>query len=361
MDPSAISQLRLINQQITGTTFTSPQEIVGWMGAMQAQDYAMLKWAVGARLPGSHQADIQQAIDAGEVIRTHVLRPTWHLVSAQDIQWMLALTAPRLKASLRHRHTQLELSEAVVSKSNRLIERLLRGGHQLKREELVAVLNQAGIQTNENRASHLFFCAELEGILCSGADRDGKPTYALLPERAPEKRSLSKEEALACLAKTYFTSRCPATLQDFAWWSGLTASDARQALDLVKASFISETIGNRTYWLSPACAHANLSSQEALYLLPAYDEFIISYQERNASLQQADDPRAISENGIFRPVIVLDGQVIGTWKRKIEKKNVKVGIELFKPPNQMIIHKIEEAAAQYAHFLGFETASVVGA
>jgi hypothetical protein len=172
---------------------------------------------------------------------------------------------------------------------------------------------------------------------------------------------LSKEEALASLAKTYFTSRCPATLQDFTWWSGLTSQDARQALDLVKSNFIPETVANQTYWLSPADAKAAVNSQETLYLLPAYDEFLISYQERGASLQQADSPRMISENGIFHPVIVLDGQVIGIWKRKLAQNKVVVEVELFKTPNQTLIHKIEAAAARFAYFLGLETASVVGA
>jgi hypothetical protein len=361
MQLSDLSRSRLVSQQIANTNFSSAQEIVGWMGAMQAQDYAMAKWAVGVRLPGSTQAAIQGAIDSGQVLRTHVLRPTWHLVSAEDIHWMLALTAPRLKILLKHRHTELELSEVLVAKSNHLIENALRGGYQLKREELVALLTQAGIATHANQAYHLFLCAELEGILCSGADQDGKPTYALLPERVPTKKTMTKEEALARLAKTYFASRSPATLQDFGWWSGLTAQDARQALDLVKTNFVPETVANQTYWLSSACAKAAISSQETLYLLPAYDEFLISYQERGASLQQAESPRTVSENGIFRPVIVLDGQVIGIWKRKLAQEKVVVEVELFKPASQTLLHKIEAAAGRFAHFLGLETASVVEA
>jgi hypothetical protein len=355
---SEIILTRLASQQITRTKFHTVQELVGWMGAMQAQDEGMAKWAVGVRLPGATLADIQQALNAGEVFRTHVLRPTWHLVSAGDIHWMLALSAPRLKTVMKSRHAGLGLTDSVVTKSCRLIESVLRDGRHLKRAELVAVLDQAGIATNENRASHLFFCAELEGIVCSGPESDGKPTYALLSERAPEKHSLSKEEALARLAKIYFTSRSPATLQDFRWWSGLTTQDARQALDLVKSNFVSETIGDKTYWLDPSAEHPSIGALESLHLLPAYDEFIISYQDREASLQQADNPRMISSNGIFRPVIVLDGQAIGIWRRVIEKKMVLVEVELFKPADKMVIHRIQEEASRYAHFLGLETASV---
>jgi hypothetical protein len=355
-----IPSTRLASQHITSAKFHTAKGLVGWMGAMQAQDEGMAKWAVGVRLPGSTLADIQQALDAGEIFRTHVLRPTWHLVSAGDIHWMLALSAPRLKTVLKSRHAGLGLTDAVVAKSCHLIESALRDGRHLKRAELVAVLDQAGIATNENRASHLFFCAEIEGIVCSGPERDGKPTYALLPERAPEKRSLSKEEALAYLANIYFTSRCPATLQDFRWWSGQTTQDARQALDLVKSNFVSETIGNKTYWLDPSAEHPPVSALDTLHLLPAYDEFMISYQDREASLQQADSPRMISSNGIFRPVIVLDGQVIGIWRRKTEKKTVLVEVELFKPADQTIIHRIQEEAVRHAHFLGLETGSVSG-
>jgi hypothetical protein len=353
MNLADIANIRLTSQQIAQTEFKTAKDIVGWMGAMQAQDYHMVKWAIGVRLPNSTGKVIEAAINNGEIIRTHVLRPTWHLVSADDIHWMLALTAPQIKASLRSRHKELELSETVLSKSNTIIERALRGGRQLIREELMAELQKAGIAT-DNRASHLMLRAELDGIMCSGAIKGGKQTYALLEERVSEKKPFTKEEALANLAKKYFTSHCPATLQDFVWWSGLSASDARHALEMVKSDFISETIDSQTYWLTNFSSIIN-TKKDVVQLLPAFDEFIISYKDRSASLPFANHNKTVSNNGIFRPVIVVNGQVSGIWKRTIKKDKVIVETDLFAQPDKTTKNLIEKASIQFGGFLEKKT------
>ena len=189
MDSTDIVIARLISQQITGSKFTTVKDLVGWMGALQAQDYAMSKWALGVRLPGAILQDIETAIDAGDILRTHVLRPTWHLVSASDIYWMLALSAPQIKSSLKSRHLQLGLSETVLKQSSTLIEKALSGGKHLTREELLAEFKNAKMATDDNRASHLLLMAELDGLICSGAAKAGKPTYALLAEQSSAKRA----------------------------------------------------------------------------------------------------------------------------------------------------------------------------
>ena len=246
MNQSDISHIRLASQQLAGTKFATPKEILAWMGAMQAQDYPMSKWAIGARLPASTDQLIEVAITNAEIIRTHLLRPTWHFVSADDIYWLLDLSAAQNKAAQSSRDRDLELTEADYAKSNGIIEKALSTGRHLIREELIAELNKAGIATDQNRAAHLFARAELEKIICSGATRNGKTTYALLSERVPKVRQISRDEALAELARRYFTSRCPASLQDFTWWSGLPARDANRALELVKSTFTPETIDGRT-------------------------------------------------------------------------------------------------------------------
>ncbi|HCT30673.1 MAG TPA: hypothetical protein DIW31_08030 [Bacteroidales bacterium] len=207
MTLSDISNIRLINQQVTATKFKTAKDIVGWMGAMQAQDYAMSKWAIGTRLPSSTIKMVEEAIDKGEIIRTHLLRPTWHIVSADDIYWLLELTAPKIKASLRTRHKGLGLTESIIAKCNTLIHEALVGGKYLTREELVVILQNAKIATNENRTSHIMLSAELDGIVCSGATKGKKQTYALLKERVPKPKSLTREQALEKIARRYFTSR----------------------------------------------------------------------------------------------------------------------------------------------------------
>lgn len=354
MNLTNIATIRLISQQIATTKFKAVKDVVDWMGAMQAQDYAMAKWAIGARLPNSTDQDIETAINHGEIIRTHLLRPTWHFASAENIVWMLVLTVPQIKVSLKSRNRELGLSETIFAKSNTIIEKALAGGKHLTRQELITELEKAHIATEDNRASHLMLQAELDGIVCSGAVKGGKQTYALLEERVPKTKPLTREEALAKLAQKYFTSHGPASLQDFVWWSGLSVSDARRALEMVKSDFISETIDSRTYWFSPFVP-ALKPDKEAAYLLPAFDEFIISYKDRRAALPFEDHNKAVSDNGIFRPVIVVNGKIIGTWKRTIKKDRVIIETQLFEQPDKATRSLVEEASIRYGHFLEKKT------
>jgi hypothetical protein len=267
---------------------------------------------------------------------------------------MLELTASQIKASLKSRHQELGLDETVVRKSNRIIEKALRDAKHLIREELIVELGKAKIATDNNRASHLFLRAELDGIVCSGATRGGKQTYALLEERVPRTKPLTKEEALANLAKKYFASHCPATLQDFVWWSGLSVRDAKHALETGRSGFISETIASQTYWFADFLPTPK-TYKETVYLLPAFDEFIISYKDRSASLPFENHKKAVSDNGIFRPVIVVNGQVTGIWKRTIKRDKVVVETELFEQPNKTTKSLIEKASVQYGGFLEKKT------
>jgi hypothetical protein len=323
---------------------------VAWMGAMQAQDYLSSKWAVGVRLPGSTGREIQTAVDRGEILRTHVLRPTWHLVSADDIYWMLALTAPHIKAGSRSRREQQGLTAEVLKKSNTVIEKALAGGKHLTRDELVAEFKRANFPTGDNQYAHLLSWAELEGMICSGVEKKGKPTYALLEEWAPKKPALSREEALAKLAGKYFASHGPATLQDFTWWSGLSIRDARQALELVKSNFASETIDERTYWFSDAVSIPT-PEKEIVKTLPAYDEYILSYADRSASLTFENQIKAVSNNGIFRPVIIVNGRVIGIWSRTTKKDRMIVETNYFEPPDKTTMAMIEKEFLIFGGFM----------
>jgi hypothetical protein len=182
-----ITNMRLPAQQISQSKFKTPKKIVSWMGAMQAQDYAMSKWAVGIRLQGSTQTEIEKAIDSGKIIRTHVLRPTWHLISSVDIYWMLELTAPHIKVLMRSQEKKLELTESVYAKSNIIIEKALQKSEMLTRKELMTELRKAKIDTSDIRAAHLMFRAEIEGIVCNGIPKENMQTYSLLSERVEKK------------------------------------------------------------------------------------------------------------------------------------------------------------------------------
>ena len=353
MNLTDIANRRLINQQIQQPQFESVKKLVDWMGALQAQDYGIAKWAIGVRIPNATDQIIETAIDNGEIIRTHLLRPTWHFVSADDIYWMLALRAAPIKASFQSRFKQLGLSESIFAKSNLVLENLMRGGKHLTREELLPELIKAGISIDENRASHLLVQAELDGLVCSGATKGKKLTYALLEERVPRTSLPTKEEALAKLAKKYFSSHGPATLPDFVWWSGLSVNDAMHALEMVKLDLSSKTVEAQTYWFSNFQS-SQQTDNDVAYLLPAYDEFIISYKDRQAALPFENFSKAVSNNGIFRPIVVVNGQVTGIWKRTIKKDKVLMETGLFQPPDQTNIRLIEKAAMQYENFMGME-------
>lgn len=345
-----IANIRLQNQQIAGTKLKTAKELVGWMGAIQAQDYAMSKWAIGVRLPHFSHQSIESQIDKGEIIRTHILRPTWHLVSADDIYWMLDLTAPRLKGFAKSWNKSVGLTDAVLNKSKSIIEKALEGGKHLTRDEITVVLNKAKINTDSLRSLHLFLSAELDGIICNGPNKGNKQTYALLSERVPKIKRYSKEESLAKLANQYFLSHSPATIKDFTWWSGLAPSDARIAVELIKSDLIKDTIGEETYYLTNSLSIPK-NDNPSVYLLPAFDEFLISYKDRQASLPIKNNLKAVSTNGIFRPVIVINGQVTGLWKRSIKKDKVILETSYFHPHNKSIKNLIEKAAYSFGSFL----------
>jgi hypothetical protein len=218
----------------------------------------------------------------------------------------------------------------------------------------MAEFRKAKIPVNDNRMSHILSWVELDGLVCSGAPKGGKQTHALLEERVPKTKSITKEEALANLAKKYFASHGPATLQDFIWWSGLSAGDAKSALEMVKPDFVSETIDLQTYWFDNSFSTPR-HDKESVHLLPAFDEFIISYKDRSASLPFENHNKAISNNGIFRPVITVNGQVAGIWKRRIKKDKVTVETEFFNTPDKTTWSMIEKASMQFGRFLEKET------
>ncbi len=350
MTTTEISNFRLFSQKIALTEFTSAKEIVGWMGAMQAQDFAMAKWAIGLRLLDSTNAKIEKALNKGEIIRTHLMRPTWHFVSADDIYWLLDLTSAKIKSATKSRDKELELSETIFTKCNNIIEKILFNGEHLTREELAKVFNSLNINTDNNRLSHILFRAELEGIVCSGQIKGNKQTYALLCDRVPHKKILSRDESLAELAKRYFTSHGPATLQDFVWWSGLSVTEARRGLEFIQSGFISETIGSSKYWFKDSFSSFR-NNTNSVYLLPAFDEYLISYKDRSATLSLIHHKKAVSDNGIFRPVIVVDGQVAGLWKRTIKKDKVVIGTTVFIPEDKVFKSLLTKALMSFGHFL----------
>lgn len=350
--PTDVARLRLIHQQVERTRFTDPGKLVAWMGAMQAQDPAMARWAVALRTGAKKELAIQKALNKGDIIRTHVLRPTWHFVSGKDVSWMLALTAPYIRRSLIARQRELELTPTILKKSYTIMEKALAGGIHLTREALIEKLASRKIATHDQRAAYILLHAELERIICSGAMTGTKATYGLFAERVRVRETYPQEEALAKLALKYFQSHGPATLQDFVWWSGLPVTEAKKSIDSVKRNLHSEKIGEQAYWFKGG---KNVPGKEAsVHLLPAFDEFIISYKDRSACLPPGHHSSTISINGIFYPVVVVNGRVVGTWKRTLNRNKTIVKIEYFPKGKahktteiQELLRKAEEGVKEF--------------
>lgn len=321
--------------------------MVAWLGAVQAQDYAMAKMAIGLRLPNATDHIIENAMADASIIRTHVLRPTWHFVSSEDIYWMLELSAPQIRAASAIRDRELGLDAALFTRSNDVIAKTLQGGKHLTREELMVALEQAGIATNPSRAVHFMMAAELEGIVANGIWRGKQLTYALLEENVPKKKSFTRVEALAALAARYFKSHGPATVHDFAWWSGLSVTEARQGLAAVESDFQSIKNDNKIYYYK----EERMQHHESTHLLPAFDEFLVSYRDRSASLDPAFAKLPITSNGIFKPIIVVNGSVIGVWKRTIKRDKILIEPSFFNPANIITKDALAAAAAKLGQFL----------
>ncbi|WP_183564934.1 winged helix DNA-binding domain-containing protein [Mucilaginibacter sp. SP1R1] len=343
-----LASLRIYHQQIYHQQFKKPEEVVKYMVAMQAQDYAGAKWAVGLRMQNPKEGEIEQAITDGNILRTHLLRPTWHFVSPHDIRWILALTAPRINAINASYNKKFELNDAVFSKSNDLLANALQGNKQLTRPELVDLFNGAGIVTDDLRFTLLLMRAELDQVICSGARAGKQFTYALLDDRAPAAVTLKHEEALTRLASGYFASRGPATVHDFAIWAGLTVTEAGVALENIKPELISETIYNKVYWM-PAYIPPTTAQKNRAYLLPAFDEFAIAYKDRDAAVNPLYLKQA--RHVIFDPAVIVDDQVAGTWKRTIKKNSVEVNLNLFGQLNKTQSKAVEAAVEAYRKFL----------
>ena len=348
MTNSDIAQLRLYNQHVSHQIFKKPAEIVKRLGAVQAQDYAAAKWALGLRLQNSSDAAIDKAMANGAIIRTHVLRPTWHFVSPTDTRWMIELTAPRINAFNASMYRQLQLDNVVFKRSNDALAKALEGGKQLNRADIKAALQQAGVLTDDLRFIHLLMRAELDKVICSGGRQGKQFTYALFDDRVPMSSPLAHEEALSKLAERYFISRGPATLQDFTWWSGLTTTDARTGLETVKSGLTKMVAEGKEYWMGQE-EPAITGKSAGTYLLPTFDEFAVAYKDRAAMV----DPRYLKQakQVIFAPAILVNNQVVGTWKRELSKKTVDITLNPFGKFSKKHTKAIETVVKRYRKFI----------
>ncbi|MPZ68281.1 MAG: winged helix DNA-binding domain-containing protein [Actinobacteria bacterium] len=348
---------RLHTQRLAGPRFEAPEEAVSWLGAVQSQDYGPAKWSVGQRTAGATDADLDQAFNGGAILRTHVLRPTWHFVHAADIRWLLEVTGPRVQVANSHMYRQVGLDDAELTRCTKLLTKALTGGNHLTRKEIKALLEKAGIATEGFRTAYILMNAELNQVICSGP-LDGKQhTYALLDERAPGARGLSRDDALAELLIRYFTGHGPATAKDLKAWSSLTMADIKKGLEMVADRLESHEIDGVTYWSSTDVA-GRMPPSPTVHLMQAYDEYVMGYSESRHFLDVSGAVGAQTEPSSFNMLVFLDGQIAGHWKRTIKKASVEIETALYSAFNAAQSKALLTAADAYGKFLGLEAVLV---
>jgi hypothetical protein len=323
---------------------------VRWLGAVQSQDYPAAKWGVGQRMTTGSDAALDTAFAKGTILRTHVMRPTWHFVLPADIAWMLMLTGPRVNATCASYYRKFDLDDRLLAKGRAALVSALQGGRHLTRPALRAALEKARVIRRTDsplRVMWVLLRAELDAVICSGPRVGKQFTYALLVERAPDARTLPRDEAAAELARRYFLSHGPATVKDFMWWSGLAAAAARAGVAAVAPELVEIVVDGSSYW-SPPPRKTKQDAAGTAYLLAAYDEGLLSYRDNRPALA-AHGAQLMRDNGA---AVVIDGRVVGTWRRSVTRDAVAIEATAFETFSRRQTRAIEEAAERYGRFLG---------
>ena len=327
---------RLAAQGITDARFASPHEVVSWFGAIQAQDYLGALWAIGLRMQSAVESEVERALEQRRIVRSWPLRGTLHFVAAEDLRWMLDFLAPRIiRLNAGRLRRDYELDAPVFRQARKILAKALRDGNRLSRDGIYSVLEKASIATGKSRGNHILFQLAHEGFLCFGCREGKQQTFALLEEWLPAGRQLQGDEALHELALRYFRSHAPATAADFSWWSGLPIGEARRAIEMV-------AIVNAV----PA------TSRHATVLLPAFDEYLVAYKDRSAVLDPKHVRRVNDGGGMLNPTIVIDGNVVASWRRKVKGDSLHIESSFFRRPSAAERAAVREEAVRYGSFLG---------
>ena len=350
MNKAALARIRRHTQRLLGTPLGSAQEVVGWLGAVQAQEVAVAPWSLGQRSRATHR-EVAEALASGAILRTHILRPTWHYVLASDLRWMMTLTAPRVRARMAPMDRKIGVDK-LVARSNDAIARALEG-RSLTRTELGAALARKRIDAKGQILGHLVMHAELALVACSGPPKGKQQTYALVDDRVPERAvGPTGEEAIVELARRYVRSHGPATPRDFSWWSGLTIKEARRGMEA--AGLESVTADDRTYWFEPPLPSPRKSAVRA-HLLQAYDEYGIAFTESRDVLDLGGQARPQTSGAVsFVHWFTIDGQLAGYWRRALARGPGEIDVAPVRPLDAREWKAIDAEVARYGAFLGVE-------
>ena len=353
-DQHRIAAARLERQFLVGESpHRKAADVVRALSAVQSQDFAGAKWALAMRSDGLDETAIDAAFDRGDIVRTHVLRPTWHFVAPEDLRWMQALTGQRVARIMASYNTRLGLTPAVLRKSLDVIQKSLAEQGPLTRVQLKAELERARINTEgTQRLAHLAMQAEVEALVCSGPQRGKQSTYALVGERVRKSRLLDGDEALHELTVRYFASRAPATAHDFSWWSGLTIAECTRGIVMTGTRLQSITLNEKRYFVPPDFELPSKVSATA-HLLPNYDEYFIGFKDRSAIGQRLGHSVLVTGgNALISHVVAIDGQLVGGWRRAFEKGKTVLRFELLVKLRRKEHSSLKRAVERFAEYTG---------
>lgn len=349
-----VARERLLTQHLNGAPLESAEAVVGFFGAMQAQEYAYAKWSIGQRTVGLTDAAVDAMLAAGTILRTHILRPTWHFVLPADIRSIMSVTAPRVGVFNRHWLKQAELDPQTLFRCQDVITTALTG-RRLTRKEIQAALVEAGIEASGLRFGLILMQAELDLLICSGGLRGKQHTYALLDELVPASPAVSQEEALADLTRRYFTSHGPSTIADFTWWSSLTVAEVKRGLAMVGPDLERMTLDGTDYW-SSSQERADDESDEGprVHLLQGFDESVIGYQKTRSAIDLAGLAVEPIVDSFYHPMLI-DGQLAGFWRRRADKGEVVIETKLLRPLSRAEERALEAEVERYGQFVELPT------
>jgi hypothetical protein len=346
-----LSQRRLRNQYIDGSRLKNPAEVVRALGAVQAQDYYSALWAIGLRLRDGCEANVERAIAERRIVRTWPMRGTLHFVAAEDVHWLTELLAPRiLQRNAARLLRDFAIDRPLIRRAGKIVKAALGGGGTLTRTALYEQLDAQGIETARQRGMHILWWLAHERLICFGPRAGKQHTFVLLDEWVPAPSSLTREEALALLARRYFAHHGPATLADFVWWSGLAVAEANAGIEGARSQLCSEEKDKTTLWSGTSGPQRTMRSAPC-HLLPVYDEYAVGYADRSAALDAAFAKHAAAGYGIFRAPILMDGRIVGSWTREIKRDHVAIRVAPLTRFNRAQLRCIAQAAERYGNYL----------
>jgi len=347
-----LTELRLSSQRIASRDLATPGEVVRWMLALQGQDLPGAKWSVGLRAAGATEVDVEAACDSGEIVRSWPMRGTLHLVPGEDLGWLLATTSGRATASAASRRTALELTESDVEHARATVVARLGGGRRMTRDAILGAIAEDGVSTSGQRGYHILWYLAQTATLVLGPMDGRQQTYVLLDDWVPAPRRLERDEALGEIAFRFFRSHGPATVGDLARWCGLTVTDVRRGIAACGSRLATVDVDGVAYLVTPETLDAGPAT-DAVHLLPGFDEYILGYRDRSAALAPEHfDAIVPGGNGMFKPTIVADGEVVGTWRRAVRAREVAIVPAPFGPLSLRHRDGLEAAAHAYGMYLG---------